>query len=407
MGRLLCESLCRSAGTDRLPELGLGTPTGGERGRRHRRRGHLPEHRPALLRGRQPPRPCHRDRRSTTAAGPGSRPTIVGWPTSAPRCRGVGPGWPRSSPTTSTTRCPRSGGRRTTSDRPAGSCFPHRSGLGAARSVGVVLRAAVGGVRGARHGGQHPRWRRAPGLRRRRGGPGHHAGRAPLVLAPVGLAPHPGRRRGAPPRPPRGPHRAGAGLAAPGPRDPRLVLRADDDGRRGRGRFLRRRGQGHVDGPVGVLRPELLGRGELPTGERVGRPSRGRGRADHVGFGLPPLGRLLSLQPHRTAGRVRHVRPDRDPPDARGQRRPCLRIRPGGPAPDRRPDRTDGRRGRHPRWPSRTTRPTRPATPSTDTRCSAPGRTGRPAQPGGCTPYSAFHHRASARSTGSLRSVAS
>ena len=75
-------------------------------------------------------------------------------------------------------------------------------------------------------------------------------------------------------------------------------------------------------------------------------------------------------------------------------------------------------------WPSTTTRPTRPATPSTATRSCAPGdraargprpgaghRTGRPdgpaAQPGGRTPYSSFHQRASARAVGSERRVGS
>ncbi len=91
---------------------------------------------------------------------------------------------------------------------------PHRPGLGAARPVGGLLRAAVGGLRGARHGGQHPRRRRPARLRRRRGGPRHHAGRAPLVLAPLGLAPHLRGRVGAPSVAAGRADRAGAGVAA-------------------------------------------------------------------------------------------------------------------------------------------------------------------------------------------------
>ena len=64
----------------------------------------------------------------------------------------------------------------------------------ASPAVGPGLRAAVGPVRGARRGGQHPRRRRPPRLRRRRGGPGHHAGRAALVLPPLGVAPDLRRR---------------------------------------------------------------------------------------------------------------------------------------------------------------------------------------------------------------------
>ena len=71
----------------------------------------------------------------------------------------------------------------------------------------------------------------------------HDADRDPVVQPPLGLAPHLLRRARAPSDAALRRDRAGGGLAAPGPRDARLVLRPHDHGRSGRGEVLRcRRG---------------------------------------------------------------------------------------------------------------------------------------------------------------------
>ncbi len=80
-----------------LPQLGLRSAHGRARGRRHRRRGPVPQHRPAVLRGGQPGRAAARARPTTSDAGPASRPTTAGWPISAPPLRGAVPASSRSS----------------------------------------------------------------------------------------------------------------------------------------------------------------------------------------------------------------------------------------------------------------------------------------------------------------------
>ena len=72
-----------------------------------------------------------------------------------------------------------------------------------AGAVGAGVGAAVGAVRGARRPGQHPRGRWAARLRRLRGGPGHAAGRAAVVLPPLDVAPDLRRGAGAASRPSR------------------------------------------------------------------------------------------------------------------------------------------------------------------------------------------------------------
>ncbi len=75
--------------------------------------------------------------------------------------------------------------------------------------------------------------------------------------------------------------------------------------RRGRGRVLRRRREGHVDDADRVLPAQLLGRRELPApvGERAAL--RRRRRPHHVGRRLPALRGQLPLHDRGAARRVR------------------------------------------------------------------------------------------------------
>ena len=316
-------------------------------------------------------------RPTTSAGGPGSRPTTAGWPTSAPGRRAAGPAWPRSSPTTSRTPWPRCGGPPRTFRPFGGILLPSLPpGSGLPRLWDPAYEPLWDAVRGARRA-----WSTSTAAA---GIPDYgdaevaraimlvelpwfsHRSVWHLIFGGV-LERHPGSQGGA--------DRAGAGLAAPGPRDPRLVLRPHDPRRRGRGQLLRCRGQGHVDDPVGVLRPQLLGGGELPAGQRIGRAPRGGGGADHVGGRLPPLrghatptAARRSGPPSATATRPRRSRCSRPTrPQLYGFDLEALRA-------DRRPDRADRGRGGHAARRRASTRPTRPATPSTATRCCAPGR---------------------------------
>ena len=97
----------RTCSTPSRPTSATGTasPQPPARGRRHRRRGHLPQHRAAVLpelRAVRRARPT--PERVRAPRWPASAPTTAGWPTSAPSCPGGAPASARSSSTTSTTR---------------------------------------------------------------------------------------------------------------------------------------------------------------------------------------------------------------------------------------------------------------------------------------------------------------
>ena len=231
----------------------------------------------------------------------------------------------------------------------------------------------MAGLRRARRADQHPRRQRPARLRRARGGPGHDADRDPLVQPPLGLAPHLLRRARAPPDAALRRHRAGRGLAAPGPRDARLVLRPHDDGQRGRGELLRRRRGQDDDDPDRVLRPQLLDRRQLPAPERGAAVPRPRDRARHVGGRLPALRGQLPLHDRGAAGGLRRLSPSptcapwssrRRPPSTGSTSTGCGRSA------------TASARW-WPRWPGRwrprTGRPRRPATRSTPRRSCVPG----------------------------------
>ena len=94
-------------GRRRRPQLELRAPAAGDGGRRRRRRGDLPQHRPAVLPEGLPRRPAARARPTaiSPSGGPGCRRTTGGWPTSAARRRAGAPASRRSCCTTSTRRC--------------------------------------------------------------------------------------------------------------------------------------------------------------------------------------------------------------------------------------------------------------------------------------------------------------
>ena len=218
LGGHLREPLRRPAGPDRLPELGLGPAPGRERGRRHRRRGALPEHRARRSSRRAacvalPPTAADYERRwagiqahnrwlaDFCARAPGRRAGVAQIFANRHRRRpGRGPVGGRHLPPFGGILLP-SLPARVASCR--GLWEPDYEPLWElCEELGVVVNI---------HGG-----RRHPRLRRRRGGPGHHAGRAAVVLPPVHVAPHLRRRAGAAPDPQGRAHRAGTGLAARG-----------------------------------------------------------------------------------------------------------------------------------------------------------------------------------------------
>ena len=161
--------------------------------------------------------PCRRPSRTTTAAGPGSRPTTAGWSTSARQAPGRRGGICQIFLNHIDDAVAELRGRTTHMDVCGGVLLPSVSpNIGAARAVGPVLRTALGAVRGARSADQRAQRQRHPRLRRPRAGPGDHAHRAAVVRAPAALAPHLRRRvRPAPdPAHERSPSRASRGSRA-------------------------------------------------------------------------------------------------------------------------------------------------------------------------------------------------
>ena len=160
LGGHLRQPVRRPARPDRLPQLGLGEAPGRERGRRDHRRGAVPEHRPALLRGGEPGgAPADRGRlRATVGRAPGPQP--VAGRLLRQGARAAGPASPRSSPTGSRTPSPRSAGPPNTSVRSAASSCPRcRPGADLPGLWDPAYEPLWDPVRGARRAGQHP-WRR-------------------------------------------------------------------------------------------------------------------------------------------------------------------------------------------------------------------------------------------------------
>ena len=125
LGRHLRQSLRRPARPHRLPQLGLGPATGRERRRRDHRRGALPQHGAAVLRGGEPGGPPPGRGRLRAALGRASRPTTAGWPTSAPRPPGRRAGVAQIFANRIDDALDRGAlGRSSTSPRSAGSCSP-------------------------------------------------------------------------------------------------------------------------------------------------------------------------------------------------------------------------------------------------------------------------------------------
>ena len=125
MGRRVREPVRRPARADRVPQLGQRA-----RGsRRPSRRASSPRCCSRTRCRRSSPRATSprssRPPTTTSAAGPGCRPTTVGSPTSAPRRRAGAPAARRSSSTTSTTRSPRSAGRSEHMDVFGGILLPN------------------------------------------------------------------------------------------------------------------------------------------------------------------------------------------------------------------------------------------------------------------------------------------
>ena len=218
-----------SLGDRRRAQLGLRPAAARARGRRHRRRGDLPEHDPAVLprwlaRHAAARRPT---RATSTCAGPGCRRTTAGSPTSARGTPGRRAGIAQimlHDVDAAVEEIQLGEGERAHRRHPA-------PGRAARRRASPPLYAPDyepiwHGVRGARHAGQPPqrqrasrRWARSS--RRHRDVPA----RGHVVGAPRALAPHLRRRARASPRPAVRVHRAGHRVGARAARPARLLLR--------------------------------------------------------------------------------------------------------------------------------------------------------------------------------------
>ena len=82
-GRAYTQPVPRPAGQRPQPQLGQRPPHRRARGRRPGRRGHLPEHRAAVLPDRRAGRPSADPTTTSSCAGPACAPTTAGWPTGA------------------------------------------------------------------------------------------------------------------------------------------------------------------------------------------------------------------------------------------------------------------------------------------------------------------------------------
>ena len=91
-------------------------------GRRHRGRGRVPQHRPAVLPELRALRQAAQRPRSTATAGRGCTPTTAGWSTGAASSPSGAPASARSSSTTSTTPSRTCAGSRSTASAAASSC---------------------------------------------------------------------------------------------------------------------------------------------------------------------------------------------------------------------------------------------------------------------------------------------
>ena len=189
LGPDLRQPVRRPPGPDRVPQLGLGPPPGGDRSGRHRGRGPLPEHGPAVLLRGEPG--------GVAADRGGLRPPLGRPPGPQPLerrllCRGTGPAVGRRPSLRQPHRRRRGRGAVGQGGLPAPGRRPVAVGaaeLGPARPLGAALRPPVAGLRGARHPHPGPRRRRPARLRRARGGPGDDAHRAAVVRPSPGVAP--------------------------------------------------------------------------------------------------------------------------------------------------------------------------------------------------------------------------
>ena len=288
-------------------------------GRRRRRRGGVPQHRAAVLPDRGDRRPAARRPTSTSGAWPASGPTTAGWPTGAAGTPSAGPASGRSSSTTSTTPSPTSAGSPSTA---CGAAIllpsvpddaPHIEPLYAPDYDPLWAVCEELGRRG-----QPPLGRR---LARLRAVPG---GRASLWIAETTFfsrraahPPAPRRRVRALPRPALRAHRAGR-VVDPAAARParRLSTPRCSTGRIGELKYAPDEVLPlHAER---VLRPQLLGRGQLP--EPRARPSRRHAIGiDRFMWGsdYPHHESTYPVHPRGPAPGVRRHRPRRAPAGAR------------------------------------------------------------------------------------------
>ncbi len=340
----------------------------GDGGRRRRRRGHLPEHDPAVLPeglAREPA--ARRDRRrpgqavgrpagAQPVAGrllqPGPGPPGRHRPDHAPRRRRVGEG-------------DRVGqGERPDRRHPAAR---RAARFGCAAAVRARLRADLGRLRGPRPADQPPQRQRRPRHGPLRRGADDVPARGHLVGPPHPLAPHLLRRDGTPPHAAVRVHRAGHGLDPRGADPPRLLPRAAlRHVGRASGSQEAKFGGGVVD-QLSLSPSEYWARqchlgSSFIRRHEVAHARGRRRRPHHVGQRLPAPRGLLAVLAAAPPDGVRRRARGRGPDDGRGQRGRRLRLRLAAARGPGRPPRAD----RPPRSPSRS-----PARTSPTSRCAA------------------------------------
>ena len=242
-------------------------------GRRHGRRGRVPQHGAALLPQLRALRRAAEARgvRAPPRRHPGPQP--LARRLLRPRAPSAGPASARSSSTTSTTPSPMPAGSRSTGCGAA--CSPQhrpRRQLGEA-ALRPRLRPALGGLRGARHPVNVHGGTGSPDYGAYRGPCRSTGARDPLLLAAAARAAHAVGRVRAAPRPEVRHHRAGLRLGPPSCSSCSTASSRRVAAGRHRRVPLRRR-HGCPRTATRVLPPELLGRRQLPAPGRRRRPRR-------------------------------------------------------------------------------------------------------------------------------------
>ena len=320
------DPLPRPARRPRQAQLGLRPAHARPRGRRHRRRGDLPEHHPALLPRRRAGHAGAAGRRARPRAAVGR---AAGAQPLARRllrahARAAAPASRRSCCTTSTHGRGDPLGARQRADRrhpPSRRASGRRAAAAAHKHYDPIWTVCEElGMPVNHHGG-------SAGPPRGHGAGGHRdvPARGHVVVAQRAHQPHRRRRARASPRPAVRVHRAGHRVGARLPRPARLLLRPHAQRRRLAGARVgpagRREDVAEAERVLGAAVPH---RRELHPPVGGADPRAGRRRPDHVGERLPAQGVEPPVLEGGDPAELRRRRPGRGADDAGRATRPTL-----------------------------------------------------------------------------------